>query len=376
VSSPVLAAITLDPRGGGVAAVARLLWRVCQDRWSDTSRLVTLLDDSQQVESLTSSRAMRLRFGARLAGAQVRGDSGWILYSHLSLAQVQGFIPAGLRRPYVVFLHGIEAWRSLTRAQRGALEGASLLIANSHYTAMRVTEEHPWIGPIGVCPLSLPPRPKTGSLPAHAPLEHSPATVPALGPRAVLVVGRMSSSERYKGHDQLLEAWPAVIAGLPDAKLVFAGDGDDVSRLVTRARRLRVADSVLFTGFVDDDTLQSLYGQASVFVMPSRNEGFGLVYLEAMSHALPCIGSVHDAAGETIEHGVTGILARQSDIGELAASMTRLLTDETLRRRLGQAGLRRLEDRFSYSRFFDRLTSLVSPVSDAFPVVTATSTSA
>jgi len=373
VSSPVLAAITLDPRGGGVAAVARLLWRVCQDRWGDASRLVTLLDDSQQIESLTSSRAMRLRFGARLAGAQVRGDSGWILYSHLSLAQVQGFIPAGLRRPYVIFLHGIEAWRSITRAQRGALEGASLLVANSHYTAMRVTEEHPWIGPIGVCPLSLPPAPKTANSLAHAPRVKTAGAGPALGSRNVLVVGRMSSSERYKGHDQLLEAWPAVIGAVPDARLVFAGDGDDVSRLVTRAKRLQVADSVVFTGFVDEDTLQSLYGQAPIFAMPSRNEGFGLVYLEAMSHGLPCIGSIHDAAGETIEHGVTGILVRQSDIGEIAASITRLLTDEPLRRRLGQAGRRRLEDRFSYSRFFDRMTSLVSPVSDPFPAVAATS---
>jgi phosphatidylinositol alpha-1,6-mannosyltransferase len=369
VSSPVLAAITLDPRGGGVAAVARLLWRVCQDRWADASRLVTLLDDSQQIESLSSSRAMRLRFGARLASAQVRGDSGWILYSHLSLAQVQGFIPAGVRRPYVVFLHGIEAWRPLTRAQRGALEGASLLIANSQYTAMRVTEEHPWIGPIGVCPLSLPPARRKGRPPAGK----ASAAIPAIGSRDVLVVGRMSSSERYKGHDQLLEAWPAVIAGLPDARLVFAGEGDDVSRLMTRAKRLQVADSVIFTGFVDEDTLQSLYAQASVFAMPSRNEGFGLVYLEAMSHALPCIGSIHDAAGETIEHGVTGILTRQSDIGELAASITRLLTDESTRRRLGQAGLRRLEDRFSYSRFFDRLMSLVSPVSDPFPAVATSS---
>jgi phosphatidylinositol alpha-1,6-mannosyltransferase len=373
VSSPVLAAITLDPRGGGVAAVASLLWRVCQDRWGDASRLVTLLDDSQQIESLTSSRAMRLRFGARLAGAQVRGDSGWILYSHLSLAQVQGFIPAGLRRPYVIFLHGIEAWRSITRAQRGALEGASLLIANSHYTAMRVTEEHPWIGPIGVCPLSLPPAPKTGKSLTHAPVAKTDCAVPALGSRNVLVVGRMSSSERYKGHDQLLEAWPAVISAVPDARLVFAGDGDDVSRLMTRAKRLQIADSVVFTGFVDEDTLQFLYGQASIFAMPSRNEGFGLVYLEAMSHALPCIGSTHDAAGETIEHGVTGILVRQSDIGELTASITRLLTDEPLQRRLGHAGRRRLEDRFSYSRFFDRLTSLVSPVSDPFPAVAATS---
>lgn len=361
MNGPTLAAITLDPRGGGVAAVARLLWQVCQDRWRDDARLVTLLDDSQRIESLSSTKAMRLRFGARLARAQVRGDSGLLLYSHLSLAQVQGFIPGSMRRPYAVFLHGIEAWRPLSRAQRSALEGASLLIANSNYTAKRVAAAHPWIGPIAPCPLSLCP-PSTSDVRSggSTPL----GRFPALGPHAVLVVARMAAAERYKGHDELLEAWPTVRSQVPDAQLVFAGGGDDVSRLSAKAERLQISDSVIFTGFVGAETLETLYRHAALFAMPSRNEGFGLVYLEAMSHALPCVGSIRDAASEIIEDGVSGALVRQSDVDGLAALISRLLADEPLRRRMGLEGRRRLENRFTYARFSDRLASLLTSVAD------------
>ena len=327
MSAGILAAITLDARGGGVAAVSRLLWRVFRDRWPDTGRLVTLLEDDTQIRSLDSTKAMRLRFGARLAKAQVLGDPAFVLYSHVSVAQVQAYIPEALGRPYAIFLHGIEAWRALSRTQRGVIEGATLLIANSEYTAARVADTHPWMGPISVCPLALCPAERAAAGTFEA------GTMPTiLGQQVVLIVARMSSKERYKGHDQLLEAWPAVLARMPDAELVFAGTGDDAARLRSKAASLGLGRRVLFPGFVQDETLQELYRRAAVFAMPSRDEGFGLVYLEAMSHSLPCIGSTHDAAGETIQDGVTGFLRPQGDIAGLADAIIRLLGDESQRR--------------------------------------------
>ena len=68
---------------------------------------------------------------------------------------------------------------------------------------------------------------------------------------AVLVVARMDAAERYKGHDQLLEAWPTVRAQVPGAKLVFAGTGDDVPRYAkAKAQAIGIESDVLFTGFV------------------------------------------------------------------------------------------------------------------------------
>jgi phosphatidylinositol alpha-1,6-mannosyltransferase len=175
----------------------------------------------------------------------------------------------------------------------------------------------------------------------------------------VVLVARMMAEERYKGHDELLAAWPAVRAQVPEARLVFVGDGDDVDRLRTRARELGVADAVLFTGFVTDDVLGEIYRRAAVFAMPSKGDGFGLVYLEAMAHRLPCIGSIHDAAGEIISDGDTGFLVDQSDTGGIAQRLLALLRDDRRRTEMGQSGYRRWREHFTYEQFARRMMHLI-----------------
>ncbi len=254
-----------------------------------------------------------------------------------------------MRRPYGIFLHGIEAWRPLSDMQRAVIEGASVLLANSRYTADRIAAAHPWMPPIAACPLALPP--------AHAAAaSQAPSTV-SLGPSAVLTVARMSSQERYKGHDQLLDAWPAVLDRVPAAQLVFAGEGDDVPRLRAKAASLGITSSVLFTGFVSDEDLTALYRHAALFAMPSRDEGFGLVYLEAMSHRLPCIGSTHDAARETIEDGRSGFLVPQQDLQTLSDAIARVLLDDVLRHEMGSRASRRVQEQFTYAAFSERIAA-------------------
>jgi phosphatidylinositol alpha-1,6-mannosyltransferase len=331
-----------------------LLWRVFQERWPHTARLVTLLDDRTVRASLESSTATRLRFGAQLAVAQAGGQCDWVMYSHLAVAKVQAFVPAPLRKPYGIFIHGIEVWRPLSEAQESVLKGASLRVANSSFTADRVRAMHPALGRIEVCPLALPPE-RLAAIDAEA----SGSSGIDLGPRAVIAVARMSSDERYKGHDELLDVWPSVVARMPDARLAFVGDGDDTERLRQRALSLGVHDSVLFPGFVSAAVLQECYRRAAVFAMPSRGEGFGLVYLEAMAHALPCIGAWDDAARDIIRDGETGFLVPQSDRAALADRLVRLLGDAALRASMGHAGRRALDERFSYTRFSTGILELI-----------------
>ena len=169
----------------------------------------------------------------------------------------------------------------------------------------------------------------------------------------------MSAAERYKGHDALLDAWPSVVARQPDARLVVVGGGDDLPRLREKAVSLGVASRVIFTGFVDDPELAAIYERAAAFAMPSRGEGFGLAYLEAMEHGLPCIGSIHDAAGEVIDDGVTGFLVDQADSSALADRLTHLLTDGERRRTMGEAGRQRVRTRFTTERFSKSLADAV-----------------
>jgi phosphatidylinositol alpha-1,6-mannosyltransferase len=169
----------------------------------------------------------------------------------------------------------------------------------------------------------------------------------------------MSAAERYKGHDALLDAWPAVRARVPDATLVLAGGGDDLERLEARARTLGHA-GIQITGFLAPDALDALYHQAAVFALPSRGEGFGLVYLEAMARGVPCIGSIHDAAREIIEHERTGYLVDQGQPEELADRLATLLIDRRLRQAMGARGRDRFDREFTFERFRTRFTNAIA----------------
>ncbi len=340
---PGLAAVTFSDHGGGIAAVARLLRHVLDEA---TGRPVPAFALSAHPVSFDTGTAARVVFGGRLAAAQLAGRCDWMLFTHLSLALAQMRIPRRIRRPYAVFLHDIEAWTPLSGIRGRALAGAFLRLANSQFTAQQVMAANPDCGHVDVCPLALPPD------------YGAPSPDPGPTPRrTVVVVGRMAASERYKGHDQLIDAWPMVVAAVPDARLVCVGEGDDVPRLREKAAARGVAGSVQFPGFVSRAGKQAIYRDAALLAMPSRREGFGLVYLEAMAARLPCIGSVHDAAAEVIVDDETGYLVAQDDLSLLASRITQLLVDEPLRRRLGAAGYERYLRHHSYDVFRDRVTA-------------------
>jgi glycosyltransferase involved in cell wall biosynthesis len=135
-----------------------------------------------------------------------------------------------------------------------------------------------------------------------------------------------------------------------------------------KAAALGIGRNVYFPGFLPDAAVRSVMRHAALFAMPSRGEGFGLVYLQAMRAGIPCLGSRDDAAADVIVDGETGLLVPKQDPDAIAGAVARLLTDETMRRRMGDAGRRRFESTFTYPRFRARLaTTLVR----AFPAALA-----
>lgn len=338
---PALVAVTLSPHGGGIAAVSRLVREVL----SDTAGAPHCIELSADLRRFETSTASRLRFGLRVAYEQVARQCDWVFYTHLNLAAVQRFVPDACARPYAVFLHDVEAWTPLSVPMRRVLSGAFLRLANSRFTARRVEAANPGVGPVIACPLAAPP-----------PIESAATDQPIeIGPRTVVIVGRMVSTERYKGHDQLIDAWPEVVAQIPDAKLVCLGEGDDVSRLRDKARSVAGGMAVTFPGFVDESTRSAVYQRAAVLAMPSRREGFGLVYAEAMAAGVPCLGSRQDAASEVIVDGETGFLVDQDDRASLVHRLVELLRNEPLRRRFGDAGQQRYRELFTPAAFRERL---------------------
>ncbi len=285
------------------------------------------------------------------------------VYDLLGPARTQAWVPAPLRAPYLVALYGIEVWRRLSGSRSGALRHATIRLATSGYTLTRARAANGDFGPVEVLPLCLEERPPAGQVDG--------ALLERAGRDYLLIVGRMAATERYKGHDQLLHAMtrvPAMLDGarprLPAAgnvppRLVIAGDGDDRPRLEALAATLGLAGQVLFTGFVSEATLAELYDRAAVFVMPSRGEGFGLVYLEAMRAGRPSVAARAGAAAEIVADGETGLLVDPLDPDAIAGALARLLAAPDLARAMGEAGRRRLEQLFTPRRFRERLWPLL-----------------
>lgn len=356
MSGPTLAAITLTPKGDGVGVVARLLHRALERRWPSECAVVRMFDHPARQPKLSD----KVTFATRLDLHLLLRRPDWVLFSHLRLTRAMRMIPARLRPPYAVFLYGTEAWEPLPAADRALLRGASLRLAISHFTARRALAANPDIGPIVACPLPLPDSPGAAACAATA----LPPAVADPAAQVVLIVGGLRSGERYKGHDQLIEAWPAVLAAAPRAHLLIVGDGDDRPRLQRLADRSGVGQAITLLGYVSVGALAGCYARASLFAMPSRGEGFGLVYLEAMSHGLACIGSRQDAAGEVICDGVTGVLVNQSDIAALAGAIVSLLGDAERSRAMGRAGQARVRSDFTVQAFQSRLFAALET---AFP---------
>ncbi len=282
---------------------------------------------------------------------QVEKRGNVYIFDLLGLARVQAYLPAPLRSPYLIALHGIEVWRPLSWDRRRALAHASQLFAVSAHTLERarpfLPRRAPRLSPSAVVPLALEERKPEGAVDA--------ALLGRLGRGFLLIAGRMDARERYKGHDEVLEA----LKGVAGVRLVVAGDGDDRARLEQKAAGIGIEDRVTFTGFLSEATLAELYRRCAGFVMTSRGEGFGLVYLEAMRAGKPVIAARGSAAEEIVVDQKTGLLVDPEDREALRGALARLIEHPGEAKRMGEAGHERWRRDFGVERFAERLTPLL-----------------
>ena len=242
-----------------------------------------------------------------------------------------------------------------------------MCLTNSEYTLTKMQETFPGFEGRS-CVLGLPPSHDTATTESNdsevkVMLPAVDGQTRALGDRVILLVARMDRDEREKGHYELLTVWPSVLRDFPDAQLVFAGPGNDRGSLTAMVERLQVASTVFIPGYLSTDVLRRLYSQCHAFVMPSRQEGFGLVYLEAMNYGKPCVGCRSGGSEEIIDDGVSGLLIDNPfENEELLRVVQRLLGDKELATRMGQAGLHRFSEKFTATHAQQRLRRLLAPM--------------
>lgn len=170
----------------------------------------------------------------------------------------------------------------------------------------------------------------------------------------LLVVSRLFY---WKGHSELLRALAIVKSHFPNVKLLVVGEDDPRghpgggsyrAELEELVKELDLGASVIFTGFRRD--IPMLMAACDIYAMPSFEEPFGMVYLEAMAMEKPVVALDNGGAREIVAHGKSGLLSQPHDIVSLANNICDLLTDVQLRNRMGLIGRKRIEDYFSPAR--------------------------
>ena len=342
----LFACSSLEPGSGGIERVARMMTRMLHEDFSRHATIRVLsLHDRRVVPDLgvTPQYYSGSKLGASCA-AVFSGCTHFIAGS-CNLAQLQWF--PGLRnKPVLAMLYGIEIWEQAKPRWVRSAKAVSTAVFISEYARQRAEAAH---GPF--------PHARVCWLGTEAD-DPSPPGQPACPPE-VLVVGRMFS-ERYKGHHELIAVWPTVVAAVPGATLRIVGQGPGKAELENLAAASGVGGRIVFDGFVPDDRLEELYARASALAMPSRGEGFGLVYIEAMRHGLPVITSRQDAGQEVVVDGETGYAVDLDTPGQLADRLIDLLRDPVRAVRFGEAGRRRWAEHFRYSAYRHRMRDILA----------------
>jgi len=329
---------------GGIARIMRLyLKALCASAAPGDAIDCLVLNDGPEPDprlgcyagpalaTFTGCGGSRLRFAAQVIQLGRRADRA--ICGHLHLLPLV-WLARGLGSDfeYSLVAHGIEVWRPYSLAERRALLGATHIFCVSDYTRRQMLR---FCGDLEIARLVVLPNTLD---PFLEPAPGMTRTSRPSGQPRLLAVSRLANSDAYKGIDTLIEALPLVRRYHPAAHLAIAGGGDDLPRLRALAAIQGVGDAVDFLGVLDDAALRAEYAACDVFALPSRREGFGLVFLEAMANGKACLGARAGGIPEVIDDRV-GALAEYGNIPDIAAAVIDLVRHprdpEAIRRHAG-----------------------------------------
>lgn len=271
--------------------------------------------------------------------------------------------------PYVCSIKGVLAeesrcergWPRRLLASLALLEGRNarrspLVLSTSHYCIERIRHHY------GVAPDRLALVPEGLDLDLWQP-SADPIVLADLDARrepfTVLCVARQYPRKRVV---DLIDAFAVVVAREPRARLVVIGDGPEHGALAQRVRQRDLLGQVQLLGALPDDAeVRGWYRRCSLFCLPSEQEGFGIVFLEAMASGLPVVSTTAAAIPEVVPDGEAGLLVPPRDPEALAQALLRLLGDGELRARLREHG--RLHARaYAWERVAERFLAAVAPL--------------
>lgn len=273
---------------------------------------------------VTSGLNSKAKYAQAVFSEALIGDSfDLVICGHINLLPFAWLTSFAHRAPLVLMIYGIDAWQPHQSALINRLaKRIHSVISISNVTMKKFLD---WAAPQDCQQFIMP---NAIDLTRYSPGEKSSALLERYGltgKKVLATMGRLSANEQYKGFDEILDVLPSLQTEIPDLAYLVMGDGDDRARLEEKARRLDGSAKVVFTGYVAESEKLDHYRLADAYVMPSRGEGFGFVFLEAMAAGIPVVASNVDGGYEAVREGMLGAVVNPAKPDEIRQGIQRAL---------------------------------------------------
>lgn len=286
-----------------------------------------------------------------------------IFCAHINFSPLCFFIKKIFGLKYIIFTHGTEVWDIKNNLKLKSLKFSDKIISVSLYTKEKIQhqinfpEEKFFILPNVVDDKKFFPKDKSSYL-----LERHNLSQDF---KIIFTLCRLSSKEQYKGYDKVIEALPEIIKIFPNTKYILGGKGDqnEINRVRQLINKLNLKNTVILTGEIADNELNDYYNLCDVFIMPSKGEGFGIVFIEALACGKIVIAGNKDASKEAILNGELGILVDPDNIIDIKNTILDIFNKKIDKRFFNKYFLReKVLENFSYNKFEEKFKVLINNI--------------
>lgn len=359
---------------GGIQVYSAFLVQALEQVLPNSNRCIFLKNDRPKTDNLGFDPQTQFHFAgqwdstpwhtaffsSQVLRAAIFNRPDLIICGHVNFSPVANFIKSLTGIPYWTFIYGVDAWNIENALIKKSLANSNCIVSISTYTKSRLLErENIDSQKIDLLPctfqydqFNIAPKPQylldKYNLKLNQPV--------------ILTIARLAGEERYKGYDQVIRALPEIIKTIPNIHYLIGGKGGDRPRIEQLIKDLNLENYVTLAGFIPDEELCDYYNLCDVFALPSKAEGFGIVYLEAMACGKPCLGGNQDGAIDALCNGQLGALVDPDSIEQITETLVTILQGRYTNPLMynPEALRQRVIDTFGFKQFQKKLYNLLT----------------
>lgn len=352
---------------GGIEKVSRqvgkALYELSHGQAKDNFTVLSMYDDQKDINEKYFPASIFKGYAQNkwwfLINAILKGmQKDTVILSHINLL-LAGYCIKLLspKTKLVLMAHGIEVWEPLSSWKKRMLNKCDQLFTVSNFTKHKIMEKQGYpehkLKVLNNCLdpfLPLPAQHEKQAILMER-YQVSPGDI------VLMTLTRLSSKEKYKGYDTVLYSVKELKAQYPTLKYLIGGKYDtaEKNRLDTIIGQLGLQEAIIFPGFIAEEELSAHFQMADIYIMPSKKEGFGIVFIEALYYGKPVIAGNKDGSADALCNGKFGLLVNPDESCEITNAIATVLADKNKY----IPKLQEVTDKFSFSVYKENLEALL-----------------